>query len=99
MAKHFHPDRSGLEQIALSASVAAAVGAAAEAVGSSVQREVPDAPVEVRPYDFVPRRRTRDRAAWSVTFARADGLGRQARDGLLTRAAAAHGLEVTERAR
>lgn len=100
MGKYFTPDHAGIEDLAQSAGVAALVDAAAQAVAAAVRPQVSGAPVVVDAYEYRPRRFPRGRrAARSVTIARADGLGRQLRDGVLTRAAAAQGLEVRERAR
>lgn len=96
----FTPDHAGLEDLMTSARMDALVDQTAQAVAADVRAQVPGAPVVVDSYDYKPRGYPRGRrAARSVTLARADGLGRQLRDGVLTRSAAARGLEVRERAR
>lgn len=99
MGAHFTPDHAGLEEIMLGPGVSALVDHAAQAVAADVRSRT-DAPVVVDAYEYRPRRFPRGRrAARSVTITRADGLGLQLRDGILTRAAAAVGLEVRERTR
>jgi hypothetical protein len=98
MARNFKPDHKGLEEVLLSARVAALVQAEADGIAQDLRAAYPDAPIVVDAYEYRPRRFPRGRrAARSVTFARADGEALQARDGIMTRAAAARGLEVTER--
>ena len=80
-------DSKGLEQILNSAQVAQAVHGLAESVAGNID---PNLDTVVDDY-------TTDRAASSVTVREADAKLRQIRDGLLTRAAAAAGLEVKER--
>jgi hypothetical protein len=77
-------DHKGLAEILKSAGVAKAVRSTAESVADAVNV---DAEVEVNDY-------TTDRAASAVTVKDVRAMGWQARDGLLTRAAAAVGLEV-----
>ncbi|MBO0881975.1 MAG: hypothetical protein J2P17_16870 [Mycobacterium sp.] len=67
-----------------------AVGIVANGIADAVRGQIsPDAPVTVTPY-------ITDRAACAVTIADVRGLIYQARDGVLTRAAAELGYEVTE---
>ncbi len=80
-------DSRGLQQILNSPQVAAAVHNLAQTVANNID---PSLDVVVDDY-------TTDRAASSVTVREADAKLRQIRDGLLTRAAAAAGLEVRER--
>lgn len=95
---YFSPDRKGIEDVMLSQPVQALVERTAQAVAAAVRTAKPDAPVEVRSYDYKPRfYRHGRRAARSVVFARPDGLGRQLRYGIMTKAAASQGLEVKER--
>ncbi len=80
-------DSKGLDQILNSAQVAQAVHGLAASVAGNID---PSLDVVVDDY-------TTDRAASSVTVREADAKLRQIRDGELTRAAAAAGLEVRER--
>lgn len=89
MADKIKLDSKGIAQLLKSAEVAAAVRDIAEQVAGSVRSTV-DADVVVDSYQT-------DRAAASVTIRDARGRTWQVRDGVLTRAAAANGLEVTER--
>jgi hypothetical protein len=84
-------DSAGIAQVLKSSEVAAAVHELAEQVAGTVRNQAPDAE-EVVVDDY-----TTDRAASSVTIKDARGRLWQARDGILTRAAAAQGLEVKER--
>jgi hypothetical protein len=70
--------------------LAHAVAAQVEAAGQKVDNGREDLPVKVDEY-------TTDRAAASVTLAHPAGRAVQAKHGLLTRAAASVGLEVTQR--
>jgi len=83
-------DHDGMEQVLKSDKVATEIGGIAESIGDSVTANVKEAEVVVDKY-------TTDRAAASVTIKDFRGLAWQARDGVLTRAAAHEGLEVTER--
>jgi len=82
-------DHDGVEAILKSPSVAGAVNNLASAVADDVRAARPDADVVVDNY-------TTDRAASSVTIRDHRGRIWQARDGILTRAAARQGLEVTD---
>lgn len=90
-------DSGGVAAVLKSGAVASAVTAAADQVADQVRgqgRTVgndDDLPVVVDTY-------TTDRAAASVTLAHPAGLAVQAKHGALTAAAAAVGLEVTEKA-
>lgn len=90
MAVTFKRDSAGIAQILKSSEFAGAVRGQAEAIAGSVRSSAPGLDVVVDSY-------TTDRAAASVTIRDARGMALQARDGTLTRAAAAQGLEVTER--
>ncbi len=79
-------DHKGLRQILHDPETRAMVHAAAVSVDSRVDH--PDSVVD----DY-----TTDRVASSVTIRHPTAKLLQARDGILTRAAAAEGLEVTER--
>ena len=84
-------DSNGIGQLLKSPAVAAAVQGLAERVAGAVRSQEPDAEeVVVDAY-------VTDRAAASVTIKDARGRLWQVRDGILTRAAASQGLEVTER--
>lgn len=84
-------DSKGIAQVLKSAGVAAAVQDLAEQVATQVRNAVPEAEeVVVDSY-------TTDRAAASVTIKDARGRLWAVRDGVLFRAAASVGLEVTER--
>ncbi|UVT24972.1 hypothetical protein NXT08_22485 [Rhodococcus pyridinivorans] len=87
----FRLDRAGVGEILKSDPVRAMCNGVAEQVAGIVRAEVgDDVEVLVRPY-------TLDRAAASVVIADPEGALMQARDGNLTRAAAAVGLEVRSR--
>lgn len=95
----FHPDRSGFTEILT--GLQPQMDALARSVASEVQGQIPDdglGDVVAEQYDFKPRGRTSDRAAASVAVRRPDAKLRQARDGLLTRAAGRQGLEVRAKA-
>lgn len=83
-------DSAGISQVLHSAGVARALHTKAEEIAGAVRSARPDADVVVDDY-------TTDRAASSVTIRDARGRLWQVRDGILTRAAAASGLEVAER--
>lgn len=84
-------DHGGITEVLKSSEVAAEVHALAEKVASNARSATAGADVVVDDY-------TTDRAASSVTIRDPRGRLWQVRDGVLTRAAAAAGLEVTERA-
>lgn len=91
MAVDFKLDRAGIRQLLKSPRLAAVVNEQASDIARRVRAAVPDAEdVKVDHY-------TTDRAAASVTIKDVRGRLWQARDGVLTRAAAAGGLEVTEK--
>lgn len=86
MAAEFHLDYEAVGRI-LKDTVRPLVTRVAAQVAANV--DVPDGvPVTVRPY-------TTDRAAAAVTIAHPSGVAEQAKNGALTKAAAAAGLEVT----
>lgn len=79
-------DRAGVAELLKSAEFAAAVHGVAESIRGNVEAE-----------DVVVDDYTTDRAASSVTVREPDALARQARDGILTRAASGAGVEVTSK--
>lgn len=83
-------DRAGIRKVLKSPEVAATVHGYARRIASAVKSSEPEADVVVDDY-------ATDRAASSVTIRDARGRIWQARDGILTRAAAGVGLEVKER--
>lgn len=83
-------DSKGLAEVLDSDDVADAVHDVTERIAGHVRSAQPDADVVVDDY-------TTDRRASSVTIRDVRGRLWQVRDGILTRAAAAEGLEVTER--
>lgn len=83
-------DSDGIAELLKSDQVAAAIHDIAERVAANVRGARPEADVVVDRYET-------DRAAASVTIREAYARRLQVRDGILTRAAAAEGLEVTER--
>lgn len=94
MAIDFRLDRSGLKQLLRSqqlgsevTQLANRVAANVRAAGQKVEHGEVEIPVVVDEY-------TTDREAASVTLAHPAGLAVQAKHGLLTKAAAAVGLEV-----
>lgn len=90
MAVQFRRDSAGIAQILKSSGFAAAVRQEAEQIAGSVRASKPGADVVVDSY-------TTDRAASSVTIRDVRARAWQANDGVLTRAASASGIEVTER--
>lgn len=89
MAIDFKLDRAGIKQLLKSPALAPVVHAQAEAIANGLA--VPsDADVVVDDY-------VTDRVASSVTIRDVRAKGWQAQRGVLTRAAASVGLEVTER--
>lgn len=89
MARSFRRDSQGIREI-LRTQFKDDTHAFAEQIASNVRAQHPDLDVVVDDY-------TTDRAASSVTIRDVRGMIYQIRDGLLTRAAAAAGLEVRER--
>lgn len=83
-------DSQGIAALLNSDEIADAVHGYAERVAANVRGARPEADVVVDDY-------TTDRKASSVTIREAYARRLQVRDGVLTRAAAAEGLEVTER--
>lgn len=84
-------DHAGMEEMLKSSGVAVAVNATARAVAASVRASRPEA------RDVVVDSYVTDRAAASVTIRDRRGRLWQVRDGILTRAAAAAGLDVNVR--
>lgn len=91
MAKSFRRDERGIRET-LKTQFKDDTHALAERIAASVRAQHTDLDVVVDDY-------VTDRAASSVTIRDVRGMIYQVRDGLLTRAAASAGLEVTERAR
>ncbi len=86
----FKRDTKGLGQILKSNGVARAVHILAERTMNNAQGTWPDADMVVDDY-------VTDRVASSVTIREADARLREVKEGILSRAAARAGLEVTER--
>ncbi|QOC89878.1 hypothetical protein [Micromonospora craniellae] len=79
---------AGIGEVARSDDVRQMVNQAADRIAGAVRASVgPDVPVTVTEY-------TTDREAAAVTIADRRGLGLQARDGVLTRAASGIGADV-----
>lgn len=88
---HVQIDYAGIAEIAKGPDVRAMVDAAAERIAGHVRSEAgADVPVVVDHY-------TTDREAAAVVITDNRGMGLQAKHGVLTRAAAAIGAEVTKR--
>lgn len=85
----YRPSRAGTRQI-LRTTYRGAVTGAAQAIAGHVRAERPTADVVVDSY-------LTDRAAASVTIREPEARLWQVRDGILTRAAGAAGLEVRSR--
>jgi hypothetical protein len=84
----FQLDRAGVRQVLTEGPMRLLVDAVAEEIAAHLRDQVPaGVVVDVSRY-------TTDRAAAAVTVLDARAAGWQARDGLLTRAAAASGVEV-----
>lgn len=84
----FRLDPAGVRDILRGEGVRAMVDGVATEIATRVRGRVPaGVPVQVRPY-------TTDRGAASVTVQDVRAMAWQARDGLLTRAAGAAGIEV-----
>lgn len=92
MAKLFRRDTSGIAEILKSPEMRAALHSVADPIAANIRAQKPD--MEGLAVDDY----TTDRAAVSITILDVRGKLWQVRDGILTRAAAAAGLEVTERA-
>lgn len=90
----FKLDRAGVGEILRSAEMAAVVDDLAEQLAAQVRAGISDpdvaAAVDVDSY-------VTDRAAAAVTIVHPAGMALQARNGVLTRAAAAAGLDVRSR--
>lgn len=84
----FRRDHRGIGEI-LKTQAAPLVNELAEQVRTQAASAIDDDTVEVTVTPY-----TTDRSAATVTIADPDGMALQARDGVLTRAAAAVGLEV-----
>lgn len=88
MLTEFRLDRAGIREILKGNGVRQLVDSTAAEVAANVRARVPgDATVQVESY-------TTDRAAAAIVIADVRGMAWQARDGVLTRAAGAVGLEV-----
>lgn len=90
LASTFRRDSPGIAAILKSGGFAGMVGSVASQIAGNVRASRPDADVVVDSY-------TTDRAAASVTIRDVRARTWQARDGILTRAAAGVGAEVTSR--
>ena len=86
----FRIDYEGVGEVLNSAPVRTAINGLAGEILNNVIAQLPEGT------DVVADSYTTDRAAASVTIRDVRGRAWQARDGVLTRAAAAVGLEVTE---
>jgi hypothetical protein len=86
MARVFRRNSAGIDRILKGADAQAMVRQAAERIAAEAAA-TSGLPVEVNEYET-------DRAAASVVITHALGIGSQAKDGTLTRAAASIGLEV-----
>lgn len=98
--RYFHANRRGIAQVAMSREVERMCFDYAERVRDTAAAMIPDAApgdVVAERYDFQPTPRAGDRAAASVVIRLPNARLLQARDGVLTRAAAAHGAEVKSR--
>ncbi|MFJ1581782.1 hypothetical protein ACIOC1_00395 [Streptomyces sp. NPDC088197] len=84
----FRLDYAGVRQILRGAEVRQMVDGVADEIATHVRGRLPaGVPVQVRAY-------TTDRGAATVVIADVRGMAYQARDGVLTRAAGAAGVEV-----
>jgi alkylated DNA repair dioxygenase AlkB len=83
----FRLDAAGVREILRGDEVRQLIDGKAEEIAEHIKAAQPDAPVEVRRY-------TTDRGAATVAVTDVQAMAWQARDGLLTRAAGAAGLEV-----
>lgn len=97
MSVQFRRDKNGIQEILNSPGMLAALHQFAKPIAAEVAREHPDAEVVVDDYRAVEKGRFTERHATSVKVLDVRARVWQARDGLLTRAAANHGLEVTEK--
>lgn len=87
MLVDFRLDHAGVREILKGPGIRQLVDGLADEIAANVRALKPAAPVEVRGY-------TTDRGAATVTVADVRAMAWQARDGVLTRAAGAAGLEV-----
>ncbi|MFG2748011.1 hypothetical protein [Streptomyces xanthophaeus] len=88
MLEKFELDTAGVREVLKGQAVRDMIDGYAEQVADNVKALLPSGvPVEVRKY-------TTDRGAATVVVADVRGMAWQARDGILTRAAASAGLEV-----
>lgn len=83
-------DHKGIAELLKTTEFRSALHEIAEPVAAEIRSAQPDAEVELEDY-------TTDRAAVRVVVKDVRAAGWQARDGLVTRAAAAAGLEVRAR--
>lgn len=94
MTIQFKRDPVGLQQILNSPDTLAALHVFADPIAADIASQKPDAEVSVEDYKATPKGRFTERHAVSVAVLDVRGKIWQARDGLLTRAAAEQGLEV-----
>ena len=94
---NFRIDSNGLQELLNSSEVAGIVKGYADKGAKIVQAQKPDADVVVDTYTTRPSSTLTPRAAASVTVREPQARLWQAREGLLTRAMASLGLEVTEK--
>lgn len=88
-------DHAGIAEILASDELAGVVGAAADRVAGSISESVRSGePLPVVVDDLGVTGRRAPRVTFAVTLAHAAGIGKEAKYGLLTGAAAAAGLEV-----
>lgn len=92
----FKRDRQGIQQILNSPEMTDALRAFAVPMADQVRAQHPDAEVVVDDYTARAKGRFTERAATSVKILDARGKLWEVRDGILTRAAGAQGLEVRE---
>lgn len=96
--RYFIPDEKGIEQLLSSTAMQTAVTGLAENVASALRAERPDLDVLVQNFEFTPTKRAKGRrAASSVWVLHPAAKRMQAADGIMTRAAAQAGLEVTDK--
>lgn len=97
MTIQFHRNPEGVQQILNGAEMLTALRRFADPAAREVQAAHPDAEVVVDDYKAREKGRFTERHATSIKVLDVRGKAWQARDGLLTKAAANQGLEVTER--
>lgn len=83
-------DHGGVAEVLKSGGVKSAVHELAEQIAAAARSQRPGADIVVDDY-------VTDRSASSVTIREPQAMAWQVRDGILTRSAAAAGLEVTEK--